>query len=114
MRIAVIALTAAGMAGAWMLAVEPATAEPQQLAQAATTREDAMTAPAARSSQNSRARVTVKRRSFLDPGPEYLPNSRQNMVDRAMPYGYSAVETALGPTYGWDRRPFNDPWDTAR
>lgn len=107
MRIAIIALAAAGLAGAVTLTANPAAAAPQKQAQAS----DA--APAARQTQRKpRSRVTVRQRSYLHPGTEALPNSEQTMTDRVMPYGYSAVGTALGPTYGWDRRPFNDPWDT--
>lgn len=122
MRIAIIALAAAGLAGAVTLTANPADAAPQKQAQAkqaqakqvqAKQAQASDAAPAARQTQpKPRSRVTVRQRSYLHPGTEALPNSEQTMTDRVMPYGYSAVGTALGPTYGWDRRPFNDPWDT--
>jgi hypothetical protein len=59
-----------------------------------------------------RSRITVRRpRSYLDPGNEVLPGER-SYREYAVPYGYSAIGNALGPSYGWDRRPLNDPWDT--
>jgi hypothetical protein len=112
MRIAIIALAAAGLAGALTLTANPAAAAPQNQAQAKQA-QASDTAPAAKKAQRQpRSRVIVRQRSYLHPGTEALPNSEQTMTDRVMPYGYSAVGTALGPTYGWDRRPFNDPWDT--
>jgi hypothetical protein len=58
-----------------------------------------------------RSRITVRRpRSYLDPGNEVLPGER-SYREYAVPYGYSAIGNALGPSYGYDRRPLNDPWD---
>jgi hypothetical protein len=59
-----------------------------------------------------RSRVTVVRpRSYLDAGNEVLPGER-SYQEYAIPYGYSAIgATTLGATYGWDRRPFNAPYD---
>ena len=58
-----------------------------------------------------RSRIIVHRRSYLDPGNEVMPGER-NYQEYAIPYGYSAIGNALGPSFGWDRRPLNDPWDT--
>ena len=58
------------------------------------------------------SRITVRRpRSYLDPGNEVMPGER-NYREYAIPYGYSAIGNALGPSHGYDRRPLNDPWDT--
>lgn len=57
-----------------------------------------------------RARIAVRPRSYLDAGTEVLPGERKYM-DYAIPPGYSAISTVLGPSYGYDRRPLNDYWD---
>ena len=57
-----------------------------------------------------RSRVVVRQRSYLDPGTEVLPGER-SYTEYAVPFGFSAMGTALGPTFSWDRRPFNNPWD---
>jgi hypothetical protein len=57
-----------------------------------------------------RSRITVQRRSFLDPGPELSPGEYKYR-EYATPYGYSAIDSALPPGQGWNRTPFNDPFD---
>jgi hypothetical protein len=57
-----------------------------------------------------RPRVTVRQRSYLDPGPEVSPGEYKYR-EYAEPYGYSAIDTILPVGQGWNRRPFNDPWD---
>lgn len=58
-----------------------------------------------------RSRVTVRRpRSYLDAGTEVLPGERK-YNEYAVPYGYSAIDSVLGPSNSWNRRPFNDPFD---
>jgi len=57
-----------------------------------------------------RARIAVRPRSYLDAGTEVLPGERK-FTDYAIPPGYSAISTVLGPSYGYDRRPLNDYWD---
>ena len=58
-----------------------------------------------------RSRITVQRRSYLDAGTEVLPGERKYQ-EYAAPYGYSAMESALGPLgLGWNRQPFNGPFD---
>lgn len=57
-----------------------------------------------------RSRITVRRRSYLDPGPELLPGEYKYR-EYATPYGYSAIDTILPPGQGWNRTPFNDPFD---
>ena len=57
-----------------------------------------------------RTRVTVQRRSYLDAGTEVTPGERK-YSEYAMPYGYSAIDSILPPGQGWNRTPFNDPFD---
>lgn len=57
-----------------------------------------------------RSRIVVRQRSYLDPGTEVLPGDRK-YTDYAIPPGYSAISTVLGPSFSYDRRPFNDYWD---
>ena len=60
--------------------------------------------------QRPRSRITIRReRSYLDPGNEVLPGERK-YTEYATPYGYSAIDV-LGPGMGWNRTPFNDPFD---
>lgn len=57
-----------------------------------------------------RSRITVRRRSYLDAGTEVTPGERK-YHEYATPYGYSAIDDILGPNKGWNRTPFNDPFD---
>lgn len=105
MRILTLAVAAAGLAGMIMtMAASPADAAQKKRAEYYngdryyTVR------------SGPRSRVTVRQRSYLDAGTEVLPGERK-FTDYAIPYGYSALESALGPSFGWNRRPFNDPWD---
>ena len=43
-------------------------------------------------------------------GTEVLPGERK-FTDYAIPPGYSAIETVLGPGQGYDRQPFNGYYD---
>jgi hypothetical protein len=56
------------------------------------------------------SRITVYRRSFLDAGTEVLPGERK-FTDYVFPPGYRATSFHLGPNWGNDRRPLNDPFD---
>lgn len=56
-----------------------------------------------------RTRVTVQRRSYLDPGPELLPGEYKYR-EYAEPFGYSALTDAV-PNQTWNRNPFNGPFD---
>ena len=56
-----------------------------------------------------RTRVTVERRSYLDPGPELLPGEYKYR-EYAEPFGYSALADAV-PNQTWSRNPFNGPFD---
>jgi len=57
-----------------------------------------------------RTRIILQKRSFLDAGTEVKPGERK-FTDYAIPPGYSAIETVLGPGKGYDRQPFNGPFD---
>jgi hypothetical protein len=57
-----------------------------------------------------RTRIILQRRSYLDAGTEVLPGERK-YSDYANPPGYSALESALGPTYSYERRPLNGYFD---
>jgi hypothetical protein len=57
-----------------------------------------------------RTRIILQKRSFLDAGTEVKPGERK-FTDYAIPPGYSAMETVLGPGKGYDRQPFNGPFD---
>ena len=56
-----------------------------------------------------RSRITVQRRSYLDPGPEVLPGEYKYR-DYAEPLYYSALADAV-PNQTWSRNPFNGPFD---
>lgn len=105
MRVLTLALMAAGMAGALvMTSASPADAARKKRTEYYTG--DRVYTP--RSAP--RSRIVVRQRSYLDAGTEVLPGER-GFTQYAIPYGYSPMGSALGPTFGWDRRPFNDPWD---
>lgn len=57
-----------------------------------------------------RTRVILQKRSYLDGGTEVLPGERK-FTDYAIPPGYSAIDTVLGPGHGYARQPFNGPFD---
>jgi hypothetical protein len=57
-----------------------------------------------------RPRVVVRPRSYLDPGPALSPGEYKYR-EYAEPYGYTAIDTVLLPGQGWNRTPFNDPFD---
>ncbi len=58
-----------------------------------------------------RARITVQRRSYLDPGPALAPGeSSYKYRDYAEPFGYSALAD-MYPSQTWNRNPFNGPFD---
>jgi hypothetical protein len=58
-----------------------------------------------------RTRIILQKRSYLDAGTEVLPGERK-FTDYAFPPGYSGLETVLGPgNKGYDRQPFNGPFD---
>lgn len=56
-----------------------------------------------------RPRVTVRQRSYLDPGPELLPGEYKYR-EYAEPYGASPMDI-LPPGWGWSRNPLNGPFD---
>lgn len=105
MRILTLSVALAGLAGLMVTTMaSPAEAQRRQRVEYYTGDRvyTARTAP--------RSRITVQRRSYLDPGTEVLPGERK-YTDYAIPPGYSAISTVLGPSFGWDRRPLNDYWD---
>jgi hypothetical protein len=105
MRILTLAVAAAGLAGLMLTTMaDPAEAQRRQRVEYYTG-DRVYTARSA-----PRTRVVVRQRSYLDPGTEVLPGERK-YLDYAIPPGYSAVSTVLGPSFGYDRRPLNDYWD---
>jgi len=57
-----------------------------------------------------RTRVILQKRSYLDGGTEVLPGERK-FTDYAIPPGYSAIDTAMGPGHGYVRAPLNGFYD---
>ena len=57
-----------------------------------------------------RTRVILQKRSYLDGGTEVLPGERK-FTDYAIPPGYSAIDTVLGPGHGYSRQPLNGFFD---
>jgi hypothetical protein len=104
MRILTLAVVAAGAAGLLLSAATSADAAPRKKSADYYTGDRVYT-PRTR----PRARIAVRPRSYLDAGTEVLPGERK-FTEYAIPYGYSPLSN-LGPSFGWDRRPFNDPWD---
>ncbi len=104
MRILTLAAIVAGMAGALIMTASPADAAKKKRTEYYTGDRyyTAQTRP--------RSRIVVQRRSYLDAGTEVLPGERK-YTDYAVPYGYSAIDTVLGPSFTYDRRPLNNPWD---
>lgn len=61
----------------------------------------------------ARTRITVHRRSFLDPGREVIPNS-QHYADYATGPSYSVFPRSFDHTVApgnWDRQPLPGPFD---
>ena len=58
----------------------------------------------------TRTKILVQKRSYLDGGTEVVPGERK-FTDYAIPPGYSAIETVLGPGQGYSRQPFNGYYD---
>jgi hypothetical protein len=61
----------------------------------------------------ARTRITVQRRSFLDPGREVLPNS-QHYADYAVSPSYTIYPRSFDHTVSpgnWDRKPLPGPLD---
>jgi len=104
MRVLTLAVAAAGLAGTLIATTSPADAQRRQRVEYFTGDRlyTVRTAP--------RARIAVRPRSYLDAGTEVLPGERK-YTEYAVPYGYSAIDTVLGPSFSYDRRPLNDPWD---
>ncbi len=106
MRILTLAVAAAGIAGLMVTTMaSPAEAQRRQQRVEYYSGDRVYTVRSA-----PRSRVVVQRRSYLDAGTEVLPGERK-YTDYAIPYGYSPVSSILGPSFGYDRRPLNDPWD---
>ena len=57
-----------------------------------------------------RTRILLQKRSYLDAGTEVKPGERK-FTDYALPPGYSAIDTAMGPGHGYARQPLNGPFD---
>jgi hypothetical protein len=105
MRILTLTAITAGLAGALIMTADPADAAPRKK------RVEYYTGDRLYSTRSTpRARIAVRPRSYLDAGTEVLPGERK-YTDYAIPPGYSAINTVLGPSYGYDRRPLNDYWD---
>lgn len=100
-------LFALGLAGATAAAVILASwpADAQQRRRTVVTQSERSVVTVA-----PRSRITVYRRSFLDAGTEVIPGERK-FTDYAIPPGYRPTSFYLGPSYGYDRRPLNDPFD---
>jgi hypothetical protein len=104
MRSTVFAFGLAGIAASVvMLAADPADAQQRRRTVVTQTQRVVPLAP-------PRARITVTRRSYLDAGTTVVPGDRK-FTDYAIPPGYSATSFHLGPSWGYDRRPLNDPFD---
>jgi hypothetical protein len=86
------------------------SAAPSAQAQARNYRNDSTVVYYIDENGRRRTRVIVQRRSYLDGGTEVLPGERK-FTDYAIPPGYSGIETVLGPGKGYDRQPFNGPFD---
>ena len=58
----------------------------------------------------TRTKVTVRPRSWLDPGPEVIPGSSKSM-DYAMPPNYSVFYDRNNYNGTWSRNPLPGPFD---
>lgn len=57
-----------------------------------------------------RTRIILQKRSYLDAGTEVKPGERK-FTDYAIPPGYSAIDTVMGPGNSYDRQPLNGFFD---
>jgi hypothetical protein len=108
MRLTKVAILAAGLGGIVLLTSSVADAQQRRRQN-----EDFFyySAQERESRYAPRARITVQRRSYLDPGPALAPGaSSYKYREYAEPYGYSALETVF-PSQTWNRNPFNGPFD---
>ncbi len=100
MRLITTALLAcAGVA--WLFAAAPAEAQQSGVSKRTTTRVVTTTT-------RPRARITVRQRSYLDPGPQVPPNS-QHYNDYV--FLNRRPMDILGPGQTLDRQPLNAPWE---
>jgi hypothetical protein len=109
MRLTKIAILAAGLSGIVLLTSGSADAQTPRKRQ----KEDFFyySAQQREARYAPRSRITVQRRSYLDPGPALAPGeSSYKYREYAEPYGYSALE-ATYPNLTWNRNPFNGPFD---
>lgn len=109
MRLTRIALVSAGLAGIVLLTAGAADAQTYRKRQA----EDYFyyTAKQREARYAPRSRITVQRRSYLDPGPALAPGeSSYKYREYAEPYGVSPL-AEMYPSLSWNRNPFNGPFD---
>jgi hypothetical protein len=100
MRFWVAGFCAAALALTVVASSTPATAEKKR---AAVTKKVAKKyGPVPVTMARPRSRITVTRRSFLDPGREIIPGSRHEYTDYAHPPGYSS--TAVIDNTAFNRR----------
>jgi hypothetical protein len=105
MRSNLFALGLAGMTAAAVVLASVAPADAQQRRRTVIKQADRAVVAV-----GPRSRITVYRRSFLDGGTEVMPGERK-FTDYVVPPGYSPTSFYMGPNFGYDRRPLNDPFD---
>jgi hypothetical protein len=109
MRLTKLAILAAGLSGIVLLTSGAADAQSPRKRQ----KEDFFyySAQQREARYAKRSRITVQRRSYLDPGPALAPGeSSYKYREYAEPFGYSALENTY-PNLTWNRNPFNGPFD---
>jgi len=108
MRLTKLAILAAGLSGLVLLTSGTADAQQRRRYQ-----DDFFyyTAKQREARYAPRSRITVQRRSYLDPGPALAPGeSSYKYREYAEPFGYSAMDN-VNPNLTWNRNPFNGPFD---
>jgi hypothetical protein len=97
MRPAIVALLSGVAAVAFALSVFPADAAPKKRATVSAQKDVAVSSQRRRvvRSKQTRTRITVRRRSYLDAGTEVLPGERK-YNDYALPPGYVPSSVITG------------------
>jgi hypothetical protein len=111
MRLTIVALS--GIAAVTLaLSGLPANAAPKKATPAASQVDVDMSSQSRRRVRQKRARtrITVRRRSFLDPGTDVLPGERKYTDYAIPPYSYSGM-SVFDNTAFYHRSPLPGPFD---
>jgi hypothetical protein len=111
MRLTIVALSGIA-AAALAFAALPADAAPKKRTQAASQNDVNVSSQSRRRARQTRprTRITVRPRSFLDPGTDVLPGERKYLDYAIPPNSYSGL-SVLDNTAFYHRSPLPGPFD---